>query len=282
MTLAESASPPPIPSIPPVAESAGAWLRRERERRCLTLQHVARDLHITVAAVAALESQDLTRLPPPVFLRGFLRKYSRLLGLPEDQILTAYPIPPAAPLRSVNGPTVATLPNRPRTSRWPLAAGLGGALLLALVIGALLDQDEPAAEPATPAATVVPLPTVRAPAAGEGGDGLSRVTPSKSPPRAGEDSVDQPFKLSVPHQGTLVLHFKGDAWARVNDADGKALLNEAGQRGTTRTITGRCPLRVSLSRPDSVELRLDGRTITPPAAGKRGWVQFRVGEPGAG
>jgi cytoskeleton protein RodZ len=40
--------------------------------------------------VQALENDDHDRLPGPVFVRGYLRNYARLLGLDDDNILAGY------------------------------------------------------------------------------------------------------------------------------------------------------------------------------------------------
>ena len=69
------------------APSAGTLLREAREARGLTLDDLARTLNLQPRIVAALERDDHDALPAPTFVRGYIRSYARLLGLPVDPLL---------------------------------------------------------------------------------------------------------------------------------------------------------------------------------------------------
>ncbi|HUP97632.1 MAG TPA: RodZ domain-containing protein [Usitatibacter sp.] len=71
----------------PVPLSLGQDLCRERERQGLSRAEVAQRLHMSAWQVEALESGDYTRLPQGTFLRGFVRNYSKILGLAPDAAL---------------------------------------------------------------------------------------------------------------------------------------------------------------------------------------------------
>lgn len=70
-------------------KSPGQGLREGRERRKLSVEQVARDLNLTVATIEALEKDQFERLPGPVFARGYLRSYAKLLDLPAEPFLDA-------------------------------------------------------------------------------------------------------------------------------------------------------------------------------------------------
>ncbi len=53
-------------------------------------QQVAERLNLDTVAVQALESDDYAALGAPVFVRGHIRRYSTLLGLPGEEVLGAY------------------------------------------------------------------------------------------------------------------------------------------------------------------------------------------------
>src|SRR5574339_387327 len=57
----------------------GASLRAARTAQKLAIGEVARQLRLSVAQVEALEAGAFERLPGPVFVRGFIRNYARLL-----------------------------------------------------------------------------------------------------------------------------------------------------------------------------------------------------------
>jgi cytoskeleton protein RodZ len=73
--------PPPLP--------LGQLLAAERERQGLSRADAAQRLHMSASQVEALETGDYSRLPKGTFLRGFVRNYTRLLGLDSDAALDA-------------------------------------------------------------------------------------------------------------------------------------------------------------------------------------------------
>jgi len=68
----------------------GARLRDAREARGLTIEAAAERLRLNAALVLAMEEDRLALLGAPVFVRGHLRNYAALLGLPEEEILAAF------------------------------------------------------------------------------------------------------------------------------------------------------------------------------------------------
>lgn len=59
----------------------GAQLREERERRGLSLEEVSDRIKISGATLAAIEDGDEGKLPHPVYAKGFIRNYARLLDI---------------------------------------------------------------------------------------------------------------------------------------------------------------------------------------------------------
>jgi cytoskeleton protein RodZ len=75
---------------PKVDIGPGIQLRKARERQGLDQAKMAAQLHLSQAMIAALESDDFEKLPGPVFVQGYLRKYARLLGVSEEAVIKAY------------------------------------------------------------------------------------------------------------------------------------------------------------------------------------------------
>lgn len=65
----------------------GALLREERERRGLTLDAVADQTKITRTCLAAIEEGNEDCLPHPVYAKGFIKNYAKLLGLDNKDFL---------------------------------------------------------------------------------------------------------------------------------------------------------------------------------------------------
>lgn len=68
----------------------GHILREAREARGLTLAEVESETRINARFLAALEEGEYETLPTPVHVRGFLRNYSRFLGLDPQPLLDRY------------------------------------------------------------------------------------------------------------------------------------------------------------------------------------------------
>src|SRR5213592_1749430 len=65
----------------------GGALREARERRGVSLRQIANATKISVAALEALERNDISRLPGGIFSRAFVRSYAIEVGLdPEATI----------------------------------------------------------------------------------------------------------------------------------------------------------------------------------------------------
>ena len=71
--------------------AAGRQLRAAREAAGLSVTEVNARIHLTREVVAALEAGEFVQIAAPVFVRGHLRSYARLLGVPEQEILAACP-----------------------------------------------------------------------------------------------------------------------------------------------------------------------------------------------
>ena len=81
---------PPMPEIGPRTEFTGGILRQVREAYGIELREVAERSKIGMAYLVALEADDFTRLPAPVYVRGFLTEYARILGLDPERVKDSY------------------------------------------------------------------------------------------------------------------------------------------------------------------------------------------------
>lgn len=68
----------------------GPWLQRQRELRGVALRDIADDTKISMRYLQALEANRFDILPAQVFVRGFLRQYSRFVGLDPDEVVNAF------------------------------------------------------------------------------------------------------------------------------------------------------------------------------------------------
>ena len=65
----------------------GPRLRRERERRGISLDTVSRTTKVSVDLWDGMERNDFSRWPSGIFARAFVRDYARVLGLDADAVV---------------------------------------------------------------------------------------------------------------------------------------------------------------------------------------------------
>ena len=70
--------------------SFGEKLKLEREKRKITLEQISASTKIGTRMLQALEEDKFDQLPGGIFNKGFVRAYSRFVGLDEDQIVADY------------------------------------------------------------------------------------------------------------------------------------------------------------------------------------------------
>ena len=74
----------------------GATLRQAREHRGVSLRQISTSTKISMAALEALEKNDISRLPGGIFTRAFVRSYAAEVGLdPEhtvQEFLAQFPL----------------------------------------------------------------------------------------------------------------------------------------------------------------------------------------------
>jgi len=127
------------------AEGPGAALKSAREALGVSVREVSEALNLPLQVIEALEANDYERLRQPVFTRGYLRSYARLLELDPDAIAARHPqsLKVEAPVVSdmdTDGSFYARLSGIPPRV---LAAAGGTLLILIIVLVVWLWSDEP-------------------------------------------------------------------------------------------------------------------------------------------
>lgn len=73
-----------------IEKGFGEILRTQRKSLGYNLKQISQILNIKEVYLKALEEENLDELPPQVYVQGFLKHYSRFLGLEEKVVLRAY------------------------------------------------------------------------------------------------------------------------------------------------------------------------------------------------
>lgn len=153
----------------------GTILREERERQGLTLDAVSNKIKITRTCLAAIEEGNEGALPHPVYAKGFIKNYARLLGVDQETFLKSLAEvyqPEEPPLQEV--PLLRDLPDDDGCCEVKPGAKLRTGPVVAVAVGLILlaglgwyvfshissksSEEAPATTEKTPAET--PVPTV--------------------------------------------------------------------------------------------------------------------------
>ncbi|MEL7111975.1 MAG: RodZ domain-containing protein [Pseudomonadota bacterium] len=200
--MTESVSIEEAPETPEV--SVGERLRTAREGKSLELRDVARETRQSQDTLAALESEDTDHIPDSI-LRLQARNYARFLGLPEEEIASAY----AEARVSMNAAAMPAETARATIPPKAILVGAGAALTaIAMIGGVVMWLSTPAPESTDQLAISARL----APAFDRQAEIVSLVAES-----------DEEFFIRA----------KSSAWIEVRGSDGTVFRNREMQAGET-------------------------------------------------
>lgn len=244
---------PPTHNMADSDRGCGQRLRAAREKAGLNVADVAARLKMPIRIVEALEAEDWDRIGAPVFVRGQLRSYSRLLGLPVEPVQAASGVAPIQPTRLV--PRTQT----PRMQR--IADQVGGRLvyivITALIILPVWVATRSHMDTSQEAASLDLQP-----------EGLVQGAERSAPPANREPSAVVASMASLPprHETPmLVMRLEADSWVRVVARDGRSIEEALLRAGDTRSYPVADVGNVVLGNADAVEVRSDGhlRDLAP-------------------
>lgn len=230
----------------------GDLLRAARELAGLTTMDIASDLHLDLRTVEALEASNFENLGAPVYARGYLSRYARLLGLSDAAVLQAYEACSNRPtVRDPVPVTLGMIPEpRPLLPSWAWRSVAG---LVILAIAVTLLQLHTSGELERLAARAVPAAAV------------TETSPLATLPAA--DTTRTAEATVAVAQLTLQLKFvRGDSWVEVYDANNQQLFYDQGRNASETSITGAPPLRVVLGSAANVNLTVNGKELQVPTS----------------
>lgn len=272
------------------AVTAGELLLQARQGKGLSQAQVAEQLHVPMRVIAALEGGQWERLGAPVFIRGQLRSYARLLQLDAAPLLASVPVAPMDPVVMVSE-------GRSLPLRRP-GQGLGRKLLYGVAILAL----------ATPAVLLLrsylqPAPAVASldalPATDVAGPEAELALPVRVEAAGARQSLPlmadaaatglpsapvTPAAAAATPTGEgaqLLLEFAGDSWIEIGGPQGQVVEKSLIPAGQQRRYRAEDVARVLLGNSTQVQASIDGRAIDLTAMGRSNVARFTVSSDGS-
>jgi cytoskeleton protein RodZ len=252
-------------------QAIGAILRSARKARDLTVDDVATRLRLMHRQIEAMETDDFASLGQPVFARGFVRNYAKLLQIAPEPLLARMGGDTSEHAEVVQAQPAAEVQSL-LTSPWLLAAALGLALLVALPIALyfwLNSGEEEAVMPRPPQTPGATAPaTLPAPASAPAPVPVPVATGNPEPAvKAVAAPAEETREQAVPEpseqkgEGTVHFDFDGDAWVEVKDASGRMLHRQLDTAGSSVDIIGRPPFEFLVGNAAQVRMSYNGRPL---------------------
>jgi cytoskeleton protein RodZ len=259
--------------------SPGARLAEARQAQNLAAADVARQLKLSVWQVEALEAGRYQQLPGPVFVRGFIRNYARIVKLDPEELLRA---------AGDSLPQSATRPETPpshdipfpttEAARWPKYAAAAVIIFGALTVYEFVfnEHESESTTRQTAAANPAPAaPEVRraaAPAPVQAGREYRPLqTEAVAAPVVAEPApVAQPVAqvapavaARAPRRGEkqVRLDFDRESWVEIRDRNEKVIFSQLNPPGTSQQVAGLPPLSVVVGNAHGVRMTFDDQPV---------------------
>lgn len=259
----------------------GRQLAVARESCGLSVAEVARQLRLTPLQVEAMEAGDYQRLPGPVFARGFIRNYARLVKLDPGVLLASaerqlLPTAQGEPefSHSVNIPFPTG-----REIRWR-KYGIAAAVVLVLLVPVVIFEayHEDATQVTVKSGTVaLPQPqVVERMAAASAVPQIAAVSDAEVKPVPTTDAIASSEK-PAPERSTRPAYaaarerktgvhqvkftFDAQSWVEIHDRTGRRIFSQLNAAGTDQAVSGEAPLTLVVGNARGVRLTHNSQPV---------------------
>lgn len=278
--------------------SFGENLKREREKRKITIEDISASTKIGTRMLQALEENKFNQLPGGIFNKGFVRSYARFVGIDEDQAVAEYlqasgdAPPPSTEIAAREGDVrdegarakaenAARLDSISENPSRPLPWGLFAAILLLIALALSLwsrHTHERGKQQAPPIPAAITAPSSEMGVSGDAGAGSqasgssSRGLAGQAPPTGvvQKQTVSSSSLSASPSSSltaavaagefSVVVRAREESWISIR-ADGKTVPSEVLAAGSERSIVGRKQVVIKMGNAGGVELRFNGKKV---------------------
>jgi cytoskeleton protein RodZ len=267
-------------------ESFGALLKRERERRKITLDDVSTATKIAPRFLVALEGDEFDQLPGGIFNKGFVRSYARHLGLDENKTIADFvaasaPVVPEAPQEDT--PVLASLADHVPQSRIKAKSGNDGLpwgmFALALLVFAFgfslwgfhSREKSPrrmtaVLPPATPSPSAPPLaiePEIAKSSAPETASAPSQPPAPESSADSSATAVPEttpPVTADNAGEFQVLVKARENSWVTIT-ADGKQIVKDTLSAPEEKSVAARSKVVIKTGNVGALDISFNGKKL---------------------
>ena len=248
----------------------GARLKQAREAAGLGVDDVAAKLHMPAHIVRSLEAEDWSRLGAPVFVRGQVRSYSRLMGLTTAPMMDALVnVGPVEPSRLVSRT------HTPPAQWWAEQVGrrlVYIVLTLFLVVPAWVATRQHLSNTGGDAAPLdLPVDAAR----------QATQAPPAKPRTVVASMAPVPVALPQAQAGDIVIRTRGESWITVTAADGSSLEKGLVPANSERRYAAGQVARLTIGNASAVDVEQHGRNVDMGTFARANVARFTVSSDGS-
>ena len=265
--------------------SCGERLANKRSEKELSVNQVAREIKIEPHVIEMIENNDFESIGAPVFVKGYLRQYSELVGLDPDLIIEKYSainsIEDSPPIVNDSVDQISKYFLTPKIILIAIFVILISFGVLATVFGIFGNNE----------AVVIKMETEA--------ESQESLLPSVTAPQIdlSETQIDETFEMETEAESqeslltstsneffteenlmNLTITYSGLCWTEIFDANGERLFFGLGDQDREVNIDGIPPFDVMLGAADNLlEIKLGGREYNVVDSMRRGEVlRFKI------
>lgn len=250
-------------SIHQALAGCGDRLKQAREAAGMGIDDVAAKLHMPARIVRSLEAEDWAKLGAPVFVRGQVRSYARLLGLSTSPMLDALGVGPVEPSHLVSRT------HTPKAQWWAEQIGrrlVYIVLTLSLAVPAWIATSEHLAGNAGNAAPL-DVPVV--------------VDAQGQPQPAAPKTIIASMAPVPAPSADVVLRTHGESWVEANAPDGSSLEKGLVPAGAERRYGAAQLGRLTIGNASAVDVLHRGSRVDLAPFSRANVARFTVSSDGS-
>jgi len=253
-------------------QGCGAMLQLARESSGLSLESVSSQLKIPERALKSIEAEDWEQLGAPVFMRGQLRSYARLLKVDVEPYLQQ------DRLRAAPVAELVSHSHVPRYRR--MLDGVAKRAVYLVITAAiavpvwLAVQKQQGSDSSQTTASLDVVPTA------------NPVAPEPAPKASPASAQPLPYLASLApvvraSENVLTLRMRADSWVQVQAPDGSRVEQGIVNAGELRSYKAGEVGKVVLGNAAAVEVQQAGSTVDMTTYQRANVVRFTVSSDGS-
>lgn len=262
----------------------GEILCRARKEKGLTAEEVMLHLGITKHVLNALEHDEYDSLPAPMYVKGYIRRYCSILGIPESELLVGFDARMVELGLGQKEPSIRLEGPNNKKPIWLVVIPTVLMVLLAIVLWIFLSgpdtamtnielMDDTALLTSVTESVKLKLPLIITDSEDESSNTsiVEKSVVTKSKPSHIEPSL-------APGNEILRINVVQQSWIEILDAQGDILLADLKAPGYQGEVSGLAPFEIILGNAPGVELSYNGERVSVPSTGSDNRAKFKIGD----